>query len=343
MIPERDVQLRARNFLGLESIADYFARVTTEDELRSTLAWARQHSQPITVLGEGSNVVLRPRIHGLVLIPACNGIRVMADDGQRLRLRVAAGENWHAWVRWSVQQGFYGLENLALIPGSVGAAPVQNIGAYGVEVARSVMSVQAMRTSDGEAVELSAADCVFGYRDSLFKRPEGRGLVITSVDFLLHRSIEPIIAYPSLADRFEGGSVTCRRVYDTVVALRRQRLPDPAVIANVGSFFKNPSVSWHDAEVMSMRWPNMPQYPTGEEKVKLSAAWMIDHLGWRGRQVGGVGVSDQHALVLVNHSARTVAPVLRLAREIEGSVAQEFGVSLQIEPSLVGEPSDTVL
>ncbi len=339
---ESRVQLRRMNTLRLGSVAEYFIRVTNEDQLSEALHWAREQGLLVTPLGEGSNVVLQEFIPGLVIHVALNGIELLADDGQHIRLRVAAGENWHALVSWSSKQGFHGLENLALIPGSVGSAPVQNIGAYGSEIAHFIDSVRAYQCSTGQCITISAENCRFGYRNSIFKRAEGKEMVIVSVDFKLDRYAHPVADYPSLIEELKGAPVTPRSVFDAVVAIRQRRLPNPAVAPNVGSFFKNPSVSWHDAEVMSMRWPELPQYSAGTDTgaVKLSAAWMIDRLGWRGKLVDGVKISAQHSLILVNESAQASGPVLALADQIMESVEREFGIALHIEPDVLGQSPD---
>jgi len=338
MQPEQDVQLKSRNTLRLSSRAEYFVAVDNEAALVNALAWAREHGVPITPLGEGSNVVLHDTIPGLVLGLNLAGVRLLSDDGQRVRLRVAAGENWHAFVRWANKQGFYGLENLALIPGSVGGAPVQNIGAYGVEVAEFIEGVRAYQMSTGQLVDMNHAKCRFGYRSSIFKRNEGKDMVIVSVDFVLDRQANARADYPSLAQALLNQPATPQTVLDAVIAIRQERLPNPAIAPNVGSFFKNPSVTWHDAEVISMRWPELPQFPSRDDSgsIKLSAAWMIDQLGWRGKNIDGVQMADGHALILVNQSAESAQAVMNLAKQIMQSVEREFGIALHIEPDILG-------
>ena len=336
---QQNVDLQNYNTLRLSALAQYFVEATDESDARDAVLWAEQRNLPVTVLGEGSNVVCRPYIPGLVLLLRTTGVQLITDDGRHIRLRVAAGENWNALVHWSAKQGFHGLENLVAIPGSVGAAPVQNIGAYGVEVAQFIGGIRALDTGTAQIVHLSPEDCAFGYRDSLFKRKDGKHLLIMSVDFVLDRQAKPIADYPSLNAALAGDPATPQRVLDCVKHIRQQRLPDPTQAPNVGSFFKNPTVSWHQGEVMSMRWPDMPQYPAAEGSVKLSAAWLVEQAGWRGRSEAGVGMSDQHALILVNHAARTAQPVLSVADSIVESVDQAFGVRLQMEPVVLGVDS----
>jgi len=335
-LPNPDHSLRAHNTLGLESIAEAFARVASADHLAELLGRARHLGRPVLALGEGSNLVLGEYVPGLVLLIDLKGKRLLWDDGRQLRLRVAAGENWHDLVTWCCLNGFHGLENLALIPGSVGAAPVQNIGAYGVEVCERVDGVQVVNVQTGETTYLDNSDCAFNYRDSIFKSPAGRQLIITAVDLRLDRQAPLNIEYPSLKVALPTAQPDHRTVFDTVTEIRRSRLPDPVLSPNVGSFFKNPIVPDAQAAALKSRYPDLVIYPAGPGSAKLSAAWMIDHLGWRGRECGGVAVSEKHSLVLVNRSATSAAAVLRLADAISEDVAASFELELEIEPELRG-------
>lgn len=328
--------LRQLNTLQLHSEARYFAKITDNDALDEALSWANSRQLPVRVLGGGSNVLLAPYIDGLVLHMANRGIEVIDDDGRHVTLRVAAGEDWHALVAWCTRMGYHGLANLALIPGTVGAAPVQNVGAYGVEVERYIEGVHVVEKSTGRHRLLSHSDCGFSYRESVFKRVAGADFLITAVDFRLDRNAEPEADYPSLQAALDGGPINHQRVFDTVIAVRQARLPDPRVTPNVGSFFKNPSVSWQDAELFSMRWPELPQFPAADGRIKLSAGWMIAHLGWKGVDRGDVGVHPGHALVLVNRGATDVSSFLSLADDIVVSVEKTFDLTLEREPRLIG-------
>jgi len=305
-------------------------------ELRAALAEARERGLPVLVLGEGSNVLFAGNVDALVLRYTATGREVLADDGDSIRLRVAAGENWHQLVFWCLGQGYHGLENLALIPGTVGAAPIQNIGAYGVELAAFVDSVHAVRISDGESLVLSRETCAFGYRDSVFKGALRDAVVITAVDLRLRRRPLPITDYPSLRQRLasQGDDADPRAVFDAVVALRRERLPDPVETPNAGSFFKNPVVDRETAAALAERFPAMPQFdaPGGR---KLAAGWLIEQCGWRGVEGEGVAVHPGHALVLTSHGGDGRA-LLALARRIQDSVAATFGCTLEIEPRVYG-------
>jgi len=288
-------------------------------------------------LGEGSNVVVAGDLQAMVLRQRTPGIRLLEDHGSNVVLRVGAGENWHALVQWTLRQGLFGLENLALIPGTVGAAPIQNIGAYGVELAPFVAAVHAVGIDDGEALTLSRLECTFGYRDSIFKRELRERVVITAVDLCLGRTPALNIDYPALSAALAGRDVaalTPHDVFEAVVNIRRARLPDPAAEPNVGSFFKNPVIAAEQAGDLAHRFPDIPLFPLAEGGFKTSAAWLIDYCGWKGRRRGGVGVHPGHALVLVNYGSDSGVELLSLAAEIADSVERTFAVALEIEPRI---------
>ncbi len=334
--PDIDVSLKTKNTLSVDALAQYCVRVDSDDTLRQAIAWAATQGLPIIVLGEGSNVLLHKHLPGLVLLMENRGIDTIEDDGRYVTLSVAAGENWHDFVDWCVARGFYGLENLALIPGTVGAAPVQNIGAYGVEVADWIVSVQVCHTVTGDTQTLSPEDCQFAYRDSLFKATDSSPLIITSVVFRLDRQAAPDVSYPSLQAEIGDAQPTPVDVFTAVQAIRRRRLPNPATVPNVGSFFKNPEVDEQLAQRLSLRWPAMPQHPTESGRVKLSAAWMIDQLNWRGKSHAGAAVDNNHALILINKGASEVTSFLEIAAMITDSVDAYFSVRLEIEPRILG-------
>ena len=293
---------------------------------------------PLLVLGEGSNVLFAGDFPGLVLRPLFAGVRVLDDDGATALVRAEAGVRWDAFVDWTLARGLAGLENLALIPGHVGAAPIQNIGAYGVEVAESITSVEAWDRRDGRSTRLTREQCAFGYRDSVFKRDPERWIV-TAVEFRLARAPALRLDYSGIREELARVGVTGptpREVADAVRRLRRRKLPDPAVIGNAGSFFKNPVVDAALAARLRDAHPDAPVHPAGAGKSKLSAAWLIERCGWRGYREGDAGVSEQHALVLVNHGAATGVELLSLAHRVAGSVAERFGVQLEPEPRIVG-------
>lgn len=333
--------LQAFNTLHLQAQAPALCIITSLNQLREALADARALGLPVLPLGQGSNVVLCGDVVAMILKIELYGRTVLSVDEETVTVRVAAGEDWHQLVLWSLAQGYYGLENLALIPGTVGAAPIQNIGAYGRELAPFVTAVHALRCSDGEVLTLSREHCAFGYRDSVFKHALRDTVVITHVDLRLSRQPRLETGYPGLQAELERAGVeqpTPLTVCDAVVALRRAKLPDPALEPNAGSFFKNPVLSRSTAEALHAVYPQMPLYPQGPGKAKLSAAWLIEQTGWKGVRMNGVGIHPGHALVLVNYGGDNGGALLALARDVRAAVANRFDIVLEIEPRVYGEP-----
>jgi UDP-N-acetylmuramate dehydrogenase len=335
---ERDVSLKPFNTLALQAKASALVAVRNDDELAQALIWARAQDMPVVPLGQGSNVVLAGDIEALVVIQQERGISIVDEDDSSVQLRVCAGENWHQLVCWALAQGYHGLENLALIPGTVGAAPIQNIGAYGVELDRFIVAVHAVTIADGEPVTLERAACEFAYRDSIFKHQLKDTLVITAVDFRLSKQPVADTSYPALANYLSEHALeqTPQAIFDAVVAIRSSRLPDPATTPNAGSFFKNPIIAYERSAYLGTRFPGIPRYPQADGRAKLAAAWMIDHCGWKGVSREGVGVHPAHALVLVNQGSDSGAVLLALAGDIQKSVAETFGYVLEIEPRVYG-------
>ncbi|MEC8268468.1 MAG: UDP-N-acetylmuramate dehydrogenase [Pseudomonadota bacterium] len=333
---EANFQLGSLNTLKLECIAERYALVSTSVELQEALSEARLRSANINVLGGGSNLILNRYLPGMTIHMGLKGRELLEESADDVVVRLQAGEEWHETVLWANAEGYFGLENLALIPGSVGAAPVQNIGAYGVEIAQMIEFVHVVDSRNGHLRGLTAAQCCFSYRDSLFKTPEGKHLIITAVDLRLSKRPVVNTSYPALREVVPVDAATPSDVLAAVVAIRQSKLPDPGVEANVGSFFKNPIVDCVTAENMKAEYPDMPQYPVDANTVKLSAAWMIDQLGWRGVEECGVSVSEKHALVVVNKSARYASEVIEFTNKITYSVFEKYSVSLDREPELVG-------
>ena len=333
---EANFQLGSLNTLKLECIAERYALVSTSVELQEALSEARLRSANINVLGGGSNLILNRYLPGMTIHMGLKGRELLEESADDVVVRLQAGEEWHETVLWANAEGYFGLENLALIPGSVGAAPVQNIGAYGVEIAQMIESVHVVDSRNGHLRGLTAAQCCFSYRDSLFKTPEGKHLIITAVDLRLSKRPVVNTSYPALREVVPVDAATPSDVLAAVVAIRQSKLPDPGVEANVGSFFKNPIVDCVTAEHMKAEYPDMPQYPVDANTVKLSAAWMIDQLGWRGVGECGVSVSEKHALVVINKSARYASEVIEFTNKITSSVSEKYSVSLDREPEFVG-------
>jgi UDP-N-acetylmuramate dehydrogenase len=337
---ERHCPLRERNTLALPATARAMAVVSGVDEVKEALALARTEGLRVVPLGEGSNVVLVADVAALVLRQRPLAFEIMEAGADEGVIRSHAGQDWHELVAGTLASGYFGLENLALIPGTVGAAPIQNIGAYGVELSAFVDRVYAVAVETGEEVELARRECQFGYRDSVFKHRLRDQLVITAVDLRLPRRPAPNTSYPSLSGYLAErgvGQADPQQVFEAVVAIRSARLPDPARLPNAGSFFKNPVVPIEQARALVQRFPELPNYSQGNSTSKLSAAWMIDYCGFKGRRAGGAGIHSAHALVLVNHGDATGRDVLALAGEVEHAVATTFGVTLEIEPRIYGE------
>ncbi|HEX9206874.1 MAG TPA: UDP-N-acetylmuramate dehydrogenase [Steroidobacteraceae bacterium] len=335
-----DVSLRERNTFRIDSRARCLATVPDAAALPDLLADPAVAGLPVFVLGAGSNVLFAaPRCEALVLHLAGSGVGIVDQDERHARVRVAAGMNWDSLVDWTLERGLRGLENLALIPGQAGAAPIQNIGAYGVEVGEFVAAVDTYDRASRCAVRLATHDCAFGYRDSLFKREPER-YVVTSVDLQLPRDATTRLGYSGLREELVAMGdlpATPRNVAAAVRRIRRRKLPDPAVVGNAGSFFKNPIVPRPVAAELGARFHDLPVFPAAaESERKLSAAWLIERAGWRGHRDGDAGVSAQHALVLVNHGNATGAQLLGLARRVADSVERQFGIRLEPEPRIVG-------
>jgi UDP-N-acetylmuramate dehydrogenase len=332
-----DYPLRAHNTFGFDARARWFCRIESPAQIAALARDARVAALPRLVLGGGSNVVLTRDFDGVVAHVALAGKRLVREDDAAWYVEAAAGENWHAFVAWTLANGLPGLENLALIPGTVGAAPIQNIGAYGLEMAERFDSLRAIEWATGETVELDAAQCRFGYRDSFFKR-EGRGrFVITSVTFRLPKAWTARADYADVARALASNAAnpSPQAIFDAVVAVRRAKLPDPASLGNAGSFFKNPVVDAATFDALRAREPQIVSYAQADGRVKLAAGWLIDRCGWKGRAMGAAAVHERQALVLVNRGGATGAQVLALAQAISADVRERFGVELEPEPVVV--------
>lgn len=325
------------NTLAVSAKARYLVDVHSVDELEPALSWADENGLRPQLLGGGSNLVFVGDYPGLVLHIAMRGRVLEPVSNDEAILVLQAGENWHEAVLFAACEGYRGIENLALIPGTAGAAPVQNIGAYGVELCDTLESVTALDRANGQRVVLTAEQCNFGYRDSRFKREPGR-YIILEIRLRLSRSAPFRLGYRDLQEwlsDIEACDLTPLDVAHAVMAVRQQKLPDPASLPNAGSFFKNPVVSPGEYEKLQKRFPDIVSY-TVEDGVKLAAAWLIDQAGWKGFRNETVGVHDRQALVLINHSGGSGRDVLALAEKVRASVLAKFGVALEIEPGIIG-------
>jgi UDP-N-acetylmuramate dehydrogenase len=334
---EHDVSLQAFNTFGLAARARHYLRITSADQLDG-LPSHLPAGLPYFVLGGGSNVLLTRDVEALVLHMAIEGRAIVGEEDGKTLVRAGAGENWHAFVQYTLDQGLGGLENLSLIPGTVGAAPIQNIGAYGLEIKDVFHSLTVFDLATGTRRTLSAPDCRFGYRDSVFKHADGAGLVVLDVTFALPQAWQPNLRYAELAQAIAAAGIdapTPRQVSETVVAIRRRKLPDPAEIGNAGSFFKNPVVPGAQCRDLLERFPQLVHHAQADGSEKLAAGWLIDQCGWKGKNMGAAGVYPKQALVLVNNGGATGAEVMALARAIQQDVRDRFGVELEPEPVFV--------
>ena len=339
-----NARLDARNTFGVAACAPMLVEVADTAVLPELFGYAMLRDGPVLVLGGGSNLLFAGDPAATVLALGGQDIRLIEDDGRRAIVRADAGVEWHALVLWTLGHGLAGLENLALIPGTVGAAPIQNIGAYGVEVREHVHVVEAFDRVRGEVVRLTRGDCAFAYRDSIFKRAPDRYVVI-AVEFELSRGLQFRLDYAGLADELLAMGIDAAaldgvrpsQVAEAVCRIRRRKLPDPAVLGNAGSFFKNPIVPAARAEALKAAHAALPVFRGNDDASrKLSAAWLIDACGWKGFREGDAGVAASHALVLVNHGQASGAQLLDLARRIAASVHERFGVALEPEPRIIG-------
>nr|WP_316644587.1 UDP-N-acetylmuramate dehydrogenase [uncultured Roseateles sp.] len=339
---EQDVNLKPFNSFGLSTFAKRLVRIRSEADVRRVLDHPDLGLNAKFILGGGSNIVLTRDLDEVVLKLEVPGMRLVEQRADAWIVEAGAGETWHQLVAWTLDQGYPGLENLALIPGTVGASPVQNIGAYGVELKDRFDSLDAVDLVTGRTVTLNAAQCRFGYRDSVFKQGGFAGLagksIITRVRFRLPRPWQPALEYLELQRKMVETGITApdaRQIFDWVCAVRRAKLPDPAVIGNAGSFFKNPVVTEEQCRDIIGRDPGIVHYPMPDGTIKLAAGWLIDACGWKGKSIGGAGVYERQALVLVNRGNASGAEVVTLARAIQESVYGRFGIRLEPEPVVI--------
>ena len=345
MLVEKNVPLQALNTFHIVARAHGLVRVRNEADVLALSADRQWAQEPKFVLGGGSNLVLTGDVKPLVLKVEVQGRSVVGETAKAWIVEAGAGEDWHDFVAWTLAQGLPGLENLALIPGTVGASPVQNIGAYGVELQDRFESLDAIDLTTGKLFTLDAAQCAFGYRDSIFKHGgtapllglKDRALILR-VRFALPKIWKPVLGYADLEKKQAQAGCdhpTAQQIFDWVCDIRRAKLPDPAVIGNAGSFFQNPIVSTEQCEQLSKQFPNLVSYPDDNGKRKLAAGWLIDQCGFKGKRVGPVGVYEKQALVLVNHGGGTSTDILNLAKSIQEEVLGTFGVRLEIEPNIL--------
>jgi UDP-N-acetylmuramate dehydrogenase len=335
---QHDVSLRSHNTFGIEASAHRYLRVLSVDALLAVRNDTALAALPRLVLGGGSNMLFTGDFPGLVLHMCSQGIEAIGEDADAVYIRAAAGENWHRFVRWTLDQGLAGLENLSLIPGSVGAAPIQNIGAYGVEVKDCIHAVSVFDFATGEIRTLDNTACGFGYRDSVFKHALRDRAAVLNVTFALPKRWQPNSRYADVAQELTARGLvapTAQHISDAVIAIRTRKLPDPAVIGNAGSFFKNPVVPKAQRDALLAQYPQLVSYPQPDGSFKLAAGWLIDQCGWKGKHIGAAGVYEKQALVLVNRGGACGQDIVRLVHAIQADVQAKFGVLLEPEPIFI--------
>lgn len=335
---ETNISLKPYNTFGLPAVARTLIRIHSEEGLRQLSAHPEYGKAPKFVLGGGSNIVLTRDMHEIVLKIEIMGQRLIGEKKEAWIVEAGAGEAWHGVVEWTLRNGWPGLENLALIPGTAGAAPIQNIGAYGVELKDRFDSLDAVDLTTGRLLSLDGPACAFGYRDSIFKHALAGRCVITRVRLRLPKLWQPMLAYPDVQNKYlENGAAAPRaeQVFDWVCGLRNAKLPDPKHLGNAGSFFKNPVVSRETYSKIMNRHTDIVSFPMTDGNVKISAGRLIEACGWMGKTLGHAGVYDKQALVLVNHGCATGQEVAALARAIQESVRRRFGIVLEMEPILL--------
>ena len=352
MLVEKNLPLQSFNTFGIVAKALSLVRLHSLADIDAVLADAELRTAPKFILGGGSNMVLTGDVKPLVLKVEIMGKRLVSQTAKAWIVEAGAGENWHDLVAWTLENGYPGLENLALIPGSVGASPVQNIGAYGVELQDRFESLDAIDLTTGQRFTLNAAQCAFGYRDSVFKHASNQGAtpgygladkaLITHVRFALPKNWKPVLGYADIEKKRLQANVeqpTAQQIYGWVCEIRRTKLPDWRVLGNAGSFFKNPTVSTEQCADIIEREPKIVHYVLADGSVKLAAGWLIDACGWKGKSIGNAGVYERQALVLVNRGGQanpvTGGEVMTLAKSIQTSVYERFGIMLEHEPVVV--------
>lgn len=330
---QQHISLKALNTFGVDVVAK---KLLCIDHPKIVTDWISQRDrscEPVLVLGGGSNILFVEDFGGIVLLNQIRGCRVVEEDSDSVLVTVGGGEEWDQFVEKCVTSGWYGVENLSAIPGTVGAAPIQNIGAYGVELESVFQRLHAIDLSSGTQIEMNRIDCQFGYRDSVFKKKRNNPLLITHVTFRLRKKYIPNLSYRDLQHK---GLSTAQEVRDYVIKIRAKKLPDPKKMGNAGSFFKNPILLKKDYDQLLVRFPTIPHYPQSDGTQKVAAAWMIDQCGLKGYRQGDAGVHTHQALVLVNHGEASGEELMALARYVAHQVSQKFGVMLEVEPRVLG-------
>jgi len=330
---QEQISLKPYNSFHCECIASHFAIITKAAELKEALDWCMLHKKPFIVMGGGSNMLFTQDIDALVLKMEVKGIQKTNETSSEVFLTVGAGENWHHFVSYTIQKSWGGIENLSLIPGTVGASPIQNIGAYGVEAKDTIQSVTAYDTQKQEWVTLSNHDCAFEYRNSIFKKEKNR-YIIWSVQFCLQKQPHFHIEYGAIREKLHEKQIkypNLAAIANAVIQIRSEKLPDPNIIGNAGSFFKNPIVDKAQFEKLKAQYPNLVAYPISDQAYKLAAGWLIEAAGWKGKKIGDIGCYEKQALVIVNYGTGTGKEIFDFSAQIIQSIHEKFGVVIERE------------
>lgn len=332
------VNLQTLNTFGISVHADQLTEIHSAEQLQTLCGKEKLNTANYLILGGGSNVLFKSDFKGCILLNRIKGINIVTEDSEYVWLKVNGGESWHAFVMYCTNHGWGGVENLALIPGTVGAAPIQNIGAYGVEVCTVIENVQAIELATGLLVEFSNTECQFGYRDSIFKHDAKGKYFIISVVFKLNKNPKVNTTYGDIESVLSQNSITDPGIKDVckaVIEIRSSKLPDPNVIGNAGSFFKNPVISNEQFELLKTEYPDIKSFPIDEQTVKIPAAWLIEQTGWKGKRIGNVGVHQKQALVLINYGEGKGNELLELAYQIIDSIKNKFNITLNPEVNII--------
>lgn len=333
----KNYPLREHNTFGLDVQAKYCLELNGEEDLVKLIGNGEFKNEEWLILGEGSDILFTGDFNGLVILNCITGIRIIEQTDDHVLIEVKGGENWHDLVRYTVENGWSGIENLSLIPGTVGAAPMQNIGAYGVEIKDTLVSLSAIDLESGIKKIFSNSDCQFDYRDSIFKRDLKGKYLIDSIILKLNKKHEYNLTYQGVKEKLVemGGEINPCRISDAIIAIRRAKLPDPEEIGNAGSFFKNPVVDKTQFEQLKKSFPEIRYYKVPDQQYKIPAAWLIDQCGWKGKRIGQTGTFRNQALVLVNYGQASGMEIYQLSKDIQKSVLNKFGIQIHPEVNII--------
>lgn len=332
----KNISLKKYNTFGVDAFTDYFAELTNGNEVQEIINFSRDKNLPALILGRGSNILFTKDYHGIIIKLSIPGIFIVDEDSSSVLIEVGGGVKWHSFVEFCVARNLGGVENLSLIPGTAGAAPIQNIGAYGQELKNVFENLNGFYLEDGKWQQFTKDDCKFGYRDSVFKRELKGKFIITKITIRLNKNPEFNLEYGSLmseVEKLNRKDLSVKDVSDVICSIRKSKLPDPEVIGNAGSFFKNPEISFEKFSELKKEFPGIPGY-VQVDSVKLSAGWLIERCGWKGKKVGNTGTHSKQALILVNYGAATGKEILELGETIKNSVNEKFGVLLTEEVNI---------